>query len=688
MPEAASDVDLDAVALDELNSPDAKALLDTIDSLRALDVGEIVHLPQIIVVGDQSSGKSSVLEAISHVRFPVKGDVCTRFATELVLRRAKESNVDVSIRFSSSGGTANRSSEPFRKAGFGRNDLPKLVEEATEKMGVRAGTTNDFSKDVLRVEVTGPDVPSLTLVDLPGFFHSATADQSQQGKNTVDELVQGYMKQKNSIILAVVAANAQLAGQIVLDKCLENDPGRTRTMGVITKPDLAPAGSDNERKYLKLAQNKEPRHKLALGWHVLRNRTENERYSSEDAAKERDETEVRFLSSGSWAELAPGNKGIASLRRKLSKVLLDHIRETLPGVIDDIERSLDGRLTRLNQLGKARTTIQDMKTYLIDIAEEFQRLARDGVNGLYSDSFFGGLEDTDRKLRANLRNLNRAFDITLLTKGASRKILPDNGASDSGDSAGDRDALRSVPTDVPDYLHSFISCYDFDDPEEVSESDLCKELESAAAANQGKEFPGVPNKDVVVQLFQEQAKPWRAISQRHIELVTDAAREFIENLAAHVGGEGTATTLAILRSCVDPFFDERTKALASKLEELLAPYEKGYGLPLGGEYQSSLSRISLNRLAGRVSSILLEEFSDADKLTAKKISDAILSADEFRRGDFGAETIVDMMEVYYEVRMAACFPGRAETTAGRADLADGDARGPDALLPRPSSTWL
>ncbi|MBE3044815.1 dynamin family protein [Candidatus Bathyarchaeota archaeon] len=651
MAEAASDIDLDSAALDELNNQEAKALLDTIDNLRALDVGEIVHLPQIIVVGDQSSGKSSVLEAISHVRFPVKGDVCTRFATELVLRKAPELNVDVSIRFSGSGSAANRSSEPFRKAGFGRDDLPRLIDEATEKMGVRSGTTNDFSKDVLHVEVTGPDVPSLTLVDLPGFFHSATADQSLQGKITVDELAKGYMKQNNSIILAVVAANAQLAGQIVLDKCLENDPTRARTMGVVTKPDLAPAGSDNERKYLQLAQNKESHHKLALGWHVLRNGSVNDQYASDDdPAKERDEKETKFLSSGSWAELAPGNKGIASLRRKLGKVLLDHIRETLPGVIDEIGSSLDGRVTKLNQLGQARSTIQDMKTYLINIAEDFQRLVRDGASGIYSDGFFGDLGDTERKLRANLRNLNRAFDITLLTKGASRKIQPSNDESDK-----DRGNSRAMAADVPDYLHPFMSCYNFNDPEEVSEADVCKELESWAAANQGKEFPGVPNKDLVIQLFQAQAHPWRAISQRHINLATDVVKEFMENLVAHVVGEDKATALAILRNCIDPFFDERTRVLAAKLEELLAPYEKGYGIPLGGEYQSSLSKMTLTRLAGQVSGILLDEFSEGNKATLEKISDAIVSADELRRGDFGTETIVDMMEAYYEVRVATRF---------------------------------
>ncbi|MBE3043052.1 dynamin family protein [Candidatus Bathyarchaeota archaeon] len=64
----------------------AQPLLDIIDSLHDLDVAKNIRLPQIIVVGDRSSGKSSVLKTISNVPFPVKSDTCTRFAIEIVFR--------------------------------------------------------------------------------------------------------------------------------------------------------------------------------------------------------------------------------------------------------------------------------------------------------------------------------------------------------------------------------------------------------------------------------------------------------------------------------------------------------------------------------------------------------------------------------------------------------------------------
>lgn len=96
------DVSLSPDVLNQLNTTEARALHDISDSLSACGVGRIVNLPQIIVVGEQSSGKSSVLEAISHVRFPVEGGVCTRFATELVLRQANETRVDVSVQITES----------------------------------------------------------------------------------------------------------------------------------------------------------------------------------------------------------------------------------------------------------------------------------------------------------------------------------------------------------------------------------------------------------------------------------------------------------------------------------------------------------------------------------------------------------------------------------------------------------
>jgi GTPase SAR1 family protein len=72
-------------------------MLDKIDKLFACGVGELVDLPQIVVVGDQSSGKSSVLEGLIGKPLPRDSGLCTRFATQIVFRRAKVKGIEVSI---------------------------------------------------------------------------------------------------------------------------------------------------------------------------------------------------------------------------------------------------------------------------------------------------------------------------------------------------------------------------------------------------------------------------------------------------------------------------------------------------------------------------------------------------------------------------------------------------------------
>jgi Dynamin family len=75
----------------------SSALLDKIDRLFACNVGEYVDLPQLVVVGDQSSGKSSVLEGLTNLPFPRDSGLCTRFATQITFRRSAETGVTVSI---------------------------------------------------------------------------------------------------------------------------------------------------------------------------------------------------------------------------------------------------------------------------------------------------------------------------------------------------------------------------------------------------------------------------------------------------------------------------------------------------------------------------------------------------------------------------------------------------------------
>jgi GTPase SAR1 family protein len=652
------EVILEADSLSQLNTSDARFLLDTIDGLRALGVGDFVQLPQIIVVGDQSSGKSSVLEAISRVRFPVDGDLCTRFATELVLRRAPETAINVSIQFAEdvstnaedgTSGTPRPAPAPFHRDSFDRDALPGIIREAKERMGITNNGIKRFTKDVLRVEVTSPDVYPLTLVDLPGIFHSSTAEQNEADRNIVNALIESYMKQAKSIILLVVAANQQLATQAVLSTARKHDPDRKRTIGVITKPDMA--GSANERKYLDLAKGRESVHRLALGWYVLRNRSEDERSSE---AEVRDAVEERFFRTGEWSSVSPDNRGVESLRKRLSKVLLHHIKNNLDDLIDDIETRLRDRQQDLTRAGKPRSTPEELRSYLLGIAEEFQRLARDAVEGRYSDSFFGGFDQHDTrvlKLRALLRNMHDAFGLVMERKGASYKIeWEDANANEIADQANSGE--------IAEYLQPLYDLYNVPDPEPKPEAELNVLVQSLAFSNRGREFPGDTNPELVFLLFKTQSAPWETIAQQHLDYVVSATKEFVHRVFRHVTGADDATLNAILHDCVDTFFTDKEDILRDKLREIITPYKDGHGPPLDWAFRAKMQDLTTRRFANQFATRLERQhpelfelrFSSGAALNRQMILNAALEGPSTSDGSmFDTEKVIVRMLVYYEV---------------------------------------
>src|SRR5450432_1748639 len=203
-------------SLKDLQTTEQMELLDKVDQLRAHGLNEITALPQLIVCGDQSSGKSSVLEAISGVPFPRKDNVCTRFATELILRRAPSESLSVSITPAQDRtGTDRERIAKFQHRLMSKEDFPLLFEKAKEVMGLTDGGKS-FSKDILRVEFHGPLQPQLTLVDLPGFIHAATKGQTENDIELVKDLIDSYLVNPRSIILAIVSAKSDIGAQIIL----------------------------------------------------------------------------------------------------------------------------------------------------------------------------------------------------------------------------------------------------------------------------------------------------------------------------------------------------------------------------------------------------------------------------------------------------------------------------------------
>ncbi|KAK4080949.1 hypothetical protein Trihar35433_2054 [Trichoderma harzianum] len=649
---------LGSATAEQLNNAETRKLLDTIDGLRDLSIAGI-DLPQIIVVGDQCSGKSSVLEAISRVHFPVSDGICTRFPTELVLRRAPIDSTDLRIRYATDADVANAPRMPFHESGFQRSELPDIISRAKKHMGVSDGKSTGFSKHVLRVEISGPDIPSLTLVDLPGIFHSGSSSQPQEWKSVVDKMVEDYMKQKNSIILMVVSADLSLSKHAILDMALQHDTARERTIGVITKVDLCP-GSNLEDEYLRLARGQEPSHQLRLGWHVLRNRGPKEAELDFD---QRDAEEEKFLKTGAWSALPLNNRGVESLRKSLGLALLKQIKSSLPELIRDIDGNLQNRQRRLAKLGTTRTTSDEMRDYLLGTSTAFHRLAEHAVEGRYNDPFFATPSDPEasskvklRKLRALLRNLNYVFDFTMREKGAKYKMNWDEPQPRENPLNGltDEEMLIDALGDMPINSDSYFNLYDFPDSVVEDKGTAFTRIESLASDSQGAEFSGLPSNDFIMQLFRDQSEPWQRIAQCHIDNVVERTRLFIYQIFDYILEDDERTRDAILTECVDPFFDSMNNTLKDKLDEIMRPYTSGHGIPLEIEFRAGVWRRKLRRMKSD-SADLLDKNSVAYNTTEYRmlkpedVLNVLIQSDTSNYSHFGIDIAVDMMLTHYQM---------------------------------------
>ncbi|EMD66037.1 hypothetical protein COCSADRAFT_170437 [Bipolaris sorokiniana ND90Pr] len=609
-----------------LQSIETKNLLDIIDKLRSHGINRYIDLPEIVVCGEQSSGKSSVLEAVSGVRFPSKDNLCTRFATELILRRGPDAPIKIGIVPGSQ--EKDRSEDDLEKL---RNfhvsvsaedlQLEEVIESAKGAMGINE-SSRVFSSDILRLELSGPDQPHLTLVDLPGLFQAGSRSQSDADSETVKSLVLSYMKNPRSIILAVISAKNDFNNKSITKHSRQIDPRGERTLGLITKPDTLDEGSDSERFYLELAQNKDV--KFRLGWHVLRNRD----YTSRNASmEERDKVEAVFFNTGIWRSLSASQVGVHTLKPRLSKILKDHIVAQLPDVLTQIKNGIRECTERLDTLGASRATAQEQRRYLLQVSQSFSTLVRAAIDGQYSDPFFGDASTTEgyqKRLRAVLQNTLTDFAADMRKKGHTYTIV------DEG------------PSKLPYH---------------ISRSDYVVKVTKLLERSRGRELPGTFDPLIVGQLFHEQRRPWAALVDQYLEIILRTVYSLARKALAHVCDESTHAGLS--RRFIYIRLEKLTAELRSKVSELLKPHESGHPITYNHYLTDNVQKAQSKRRAQEVKKSL-ERVLGGDytavgvvniPVNVNVLIDTLVSKTEADMTSYASSTATDFMEAFYKVAM-------------------------------------
>ncbi|XP_029969612.1 dynamin-1-like protein isoform X2 [Salarias fasciatus] len=299
-----------------------EALIPVINKLQDVfnTVGaDIIQLPQIAVVGTQSSGKSSVLESL------VGRDLLPR-GTGIVTRRPLILQlVHVDPADARKNDDSGREGEEWGKFLHTKNkiytdfdEIRQEIESETERI---SGNNKGISDEPIHLKIFSPHVVNLTLVDLPGITKVPVGDQPKDIEVQIRDLILKHISNPNCIILAVTAANTDMATSEALKVAREVDPDGRRTLAVVTKLDLMDAGTDA----MDVLMGRVIPVKLGLIGVVNRSQLDiNNKKSVADAIRD----EHAFLQK-KYPSLATRN-GTKYLARTLNRLLMHHIRDCLP----------------------------------------------------------------------------------------------------------------------------------------------------------------------------------------------------------------------------------------------------------------------------------------------------------------------------------------------------------------------
>ncbi|KAL8403591.1 hypothetical protein RB594_008738 [Gaeumannomyces avenae] len=390
----------------------SQKLLVTIDKLREAGVATFISLPQLVVVGDQSSGKSSVLESLTGFCFPRAAGLCTRYATQISCCRDPQKSVVISIiPRPDAGDDLKGKLLKFRRhmTEIDNDELAGIFQDANEVMGIRMemdpnalGGGDAFSEDILKIEINGPEQNHLTVIDVPGIFRVHTPGLTTKNDiSIVRNMIERYMANRRTIILAVIPCNVDINTQEILKMAEAADPEGIRTMGVMTKPDLAMEKATQKAVMDLLSGMRNP---LKLGYHVVKNRGADD---EESTLQDRLAAEKGFFMSSPWSSVAD-HCGVPALKIRLGDLLMQISKTEFPKVKGEIEARLRHRRAELESMGPSRVDAIAQRQFLGSLATKFQGLAQSAVGGHYeSDRAF--TDDEELKLITKIIKLNESY---------------------------------------------------------------------------------------------------------------------------------------------------------------------------------------------------------------------------------------------------------------------------------------
>eukprot|EP01054_Gregarina_sp_Poly1_P010362 Gregarina_sp_Poly_1__10361@NODE_739_length_6515_cov_119_200527_g388_i1_p2_GENE_NODE_739_length_6515_cov_119_200527_g388_i1NODE_739_length_6515_cov_119_200527_g388_i1_p2_ORF_typecomplete_len650_score102_09Dynamin_M/PF01031_20/6_5e60Dynamin_N/PF00350_23/2_5e39FeoB_N/PF02421_18/0_19FeoB_N/PF02421_18/0_00025MMR_HSR1/PF01926_23/5_7e06AIG1/PF04548_16/12AIG1/PF04548_16/0_03RsgA_GTPase/PF03193_16/3_6RsgA_GTPase/PF03193_16/0_75IIGP/PF05049_13/0_68IIGP/PF05049_13/2_3e02AAA_15/PF13175_6/0_31_NODE_739_lengt len=367
----------------------------------------LYDLPQIAVIGNQSVGKSSVLEALMGISCLPRGTgMVTKCPLILQLKSSTREDIarsraerncaapdqpmDCASRHIPSVPSSNEECRFFVEFSHLPGEFmmhedsirDEIVKRTSELCG---GVESAVSSRAIIMKLTSLDVIDLTLIDLPGLIRVPASNQPSDIDEQIKKLVLQYVKSPKCIILAVSAANVDLANSDSLRIAREVDPQGYRTIGVLTKADLI----DDPTAIVNVMEGR--LYPLRRGYVPVKCRASSQ--STLDILQSlKDETEF-FRANLMLKEYRCGTEYLA---KKLNECLFLSIKQFLPSLKVKIETAISEFETRLQQLGEP-VDVHDPSSgaLLLDVFTRYSKTIDDLLDGRATTLVMDELSNTD-----------------------------------------------------------------------------------------------------------------------------------------------------------------------------------------------------------------------------------------------------------------------------------------------------
>ena len=346
------------------------------------------------------------------------------------MEKKTESSATISMNWH---GTSTYKSSQKHFANISWSEIPEKITELQQVIIKLSGKA--VARDIIEVNVFGPDCNDLTLIDLPGIVRALGKDDDPELIKDIESLIAEYLQNERCVVLAVMPANVDYHNSQIIQDAKKYDPEARRTIPVITKPDSIDDGAEGTVLDLLLGKKLDSYAML----HMVKCRGQKD-LDNEMSIEAGLNAEISFFNGKEpWKSTIAARSdlfGVNNLSTKLAKKQLQMIKASIPGIQAEIGVKLKQAELALEKLGEVLNTDMERRQFFRNRSDQFLSALRDTFAGNVvcddGTTFTSVLHDLFKSFNDDIFE-HKLGNISTLTVGKKVIVLLDNGTEEAGE---------------------------------------------------------------------------------------------------------------------------------------------------------------------------------------------------------------------------------------------------------------